>query len=428
MQFLRLPRATSNIAATTVRKPVNVLLAALALGLGACASQKPEPVPPPPPVNSVSQVLFRNEVIRIENKVPHYLSAAPLSVTALADTSVDAALMDDFAVYDDGAATSTNATARREALMRLSEVVSTLTSAYLVSGEQRYAATATEHLRAWFTDPATRVNPVELYARPAEHTDSGPHLSLPDTLHLTEVARSVKVLSAYGTLAPEEDKAIRGWFADYLAWLETARPGADNAQAPNIRNVYWSVQAAAFADLVGNEELLRSIRTEFKQRFVPQMMAADGSFPTQKAHEAPYGSSLLLLDALATLAQVASTPEDNLWRYSTADGRGMAKAMGYMLPYMLDKNRWPLEPDASNWDQWPVRQPSLAFAALAFNNKDYLQVWQPLQSDPKHYTVLRNLPVRHPLLWLAHNMPKAVELRETEPEGPEQPVKIASRS
>ena len=44
------------------------------------------------------------------------------------------------------------------------------------------------------------------------------------------------------------------------------------------------------------------------------------------------------------------------------DGRGMAKAMEYMYPYMLDKKKWPMPPDVMYYNEWPVRQPSLFLA------------------------------------------------------------------
>ena len=33
-----------------------------------------------------------------------------------------------------------------------------------------------------------------------------------------------------------------------------------------------------------------------------------------------------------------------LWKWQLPDGRGMARAMEYMYPYMLDKKKWPLPP------------------------------------------------------------------------------------
>ena len=59
---------------------------------------------------------------------------------------------------------------------------------------------------------------------------------------------------------------------------------------------------------------------------------------------------------------------------------------------------WPLEPDVMYWDEWPVRHPSLLFAGLKFREADYLSTWESLKADPTTFKVLRNLPLRHPLL------------------------------
>jgi hypothetical protein len=42
----------------------------------------------------------------------------------------------------------------------------------------------------------------------------------------------------------------------------------------------------------------------------------------------------------------------------------------------------------------------LLFAGIKFKNRNYLQTWKTLEADPKTFEVLRNLPLRHPLLWI----------------------------
>jgi hypothetical protein len=50
--------------------------------------------------------------------------------------------------------------------------------------------------------------------------------------------------------------------------------------------------------------------------------------------------------------------------------------------------------------EWPVRQPSLLFAGLALDRPKYLATWRRLDGDPTVEEVLRNWPVRQPLLWV----------------------------
>jgi hypothetical protein len=52
------------------------------------------------------------------------------------------------------------------------------------------------------------------------------------------------------------------------------------------------------------------------------------------------------------------------------------------------------------WDQWPVAQSSLVFGALAYHNADWLKTWEKLDHSPQNEEVIRNLPVRHPLIWI----------------------------
>jgi hypothetical protein len=160
------------------------------------------------------------------------------------------------------------------------------------------------------------------------------------------------------------------------------------------------MQAATFADLVGRQETLDWVREQFKTVYVAEMMAPDGSFPAELARTKPYGYSLFVLDAMATVAQVASTNTDDLWAFALPDGRGMRTAVAFLAPYMEDKERWPFAEDVLYWDDWPVRHPSLLFAGLRYQRADWLALWRRLEPDPATPEVLRNLPVRHPLLWV----------------------------
>ncbi|HJZ79529.1 MAG TPA: alginate lyase family protein [Pyrinomonadaceae bacterium] len=84
-----------------------------------------------------------------------------------------------------------------------------------------------------------------------------------------------------------------------------------------------------------NQGLLGFSRERFKIVLIPNQMAADGSFPQEVRRTKPYGYSLFNLDAMATICQIMSTPQENLWTFELADGRGMRKAMEFMTPYII---------------------------------------------------------------------------------------------
>ena len=52
------------------------------------------------------------------------------------------------------------------------------------------------------------------------------------------------------------------------------------------------------------------------------------------------------------------------------------------------------------WEEWPVRQPFLLFAGRAYNKPEYIELWKSLEGYPATQEVIRNLPIRNPLIWV----------------------------
>lgn len=129
-------------------------------------------------------------------------------------------------------------------------------------------------------------------------------------------------------------------------------------------------------------------------------MAPDGSFPQELRRTKPYSYSLFNLEALSGICQVLSTANDNLWTFTLADGRSMAKAEAFMYPYIANKSKWPHPPDVMYFDQWPLAEQSLLFAGLALNKSEYLNLWRKLNEDPSVEEAIRNYPIRQPMLWI----------------------------
>jgi hypothetical protein len=303
-------------------------------------------------------------------------------------------------IQRDGMSNPDNFVEHRRAMMRLSEHVSTLTSAWILTRDERYAAHAMRHLRAWFVDPATRMNPNLRFAQAIHGRATGRGTGIIDTVHLVEVARSARLLAASRSARAGDVAATKAWFGEYLRWLTTDKNGIEERDAKNNHGTCWVMQVAAFAELTGDLRLLDDCRRRYKEILLPGQMAPDGSFPLELKRTKPYGYSLFNVDAFATICQILSNATDNLWSYNLPDGRGLKKAVAFLFPFMKDKATWPFGRDVMYFDEWPVRQPSLLFAGLAYGEPAYLDLWRRLDPAPTTEEVLRNVPVRHPLLWI----------------------------
>jgi hypothetical protein len=353
---------------------------------------------------------------RVMAAAARYLDAAPQTVTAFRAPRSTGGEHDFFSEGDywwpdpkhpdgayirrDGESNPDNFGAHRGALVRLSVEVPALTAAWMLTADDRYAAHARRHLRAWFVDAATRMNPSLPYAQAIHGVSTGRGTGIIDTVHLVEVARAVKALERGGALPDAELAPIRAWFAGYTRWMTTHPNGIEERDAKNNHGTCWVMQVAAFADLTGDRPALDMCRRRFKEVLLPAQMAADGSFPLEIERTKPYGYSLFNLEAMATAAQILSTPGDNLWTFELPDGRGLRRALAFMTPFIADKSRWPHPRDVQYHDEWPMRQASLLFGGLALGEPAYLALWHTLKPDSPVEEVVRNFFVRQPLLWL----------------------------
>ena len=173
------------------------------------------------------------------------------------------------------------------------------------------------HLRAWFVDDATRMNPNLEYAQAIHGRFTGRGTGIIDTIHLVEVARAIEILPL-----PKRDlEAIKKWFTDYAKWMTTHPYGIAERDTKNNHATCWAMQVAAFAQLTGDEKTLAYVKERFKTVLLPNQEAADGSFPLELARTKPYGYSLFNLEAFSTLAQIL-----DLWNFELPDGRGMRKS------------------------------------------------------------------------------------------------------
>ena len=302
-------------------------------------------------------------------------------------------------IQKDGMTNPENFVAHRLAMIRFSRIVGALASAYKITGDEKYARQALVHLRAWFTDPATRMNPSLLYAQAIKGRHTGRGIGVIDTIHLMEVAQGVLVMQEAKAFAPQDLAGIKNWFAQYLTWLTTHQYGRDEMNAKNNHGTCWVMQVAAFARLTGNEQVLQFCRDRYKTVLLPNQMAPDGSFPQEIRRTKPYGYSLFNLDAMAMVCQILSVPSDNLWAYQTPDGRSIKKGLEFLHPYVADKSKWPFRQDVMYWDNWPVAHPFQVFGALQFSNKDWFNTWKKLDHHPQVEEVVRNLPIRNPVIW-----------------------------
>ena len=366
--------------------------------------------------NHIKINLNKIEYDRVVKAADKYLKELPITVTASSSSRSAGGVHDYFSEGDywwpdpknsdgpyiqrDGMTNPDNFVAHRHALIRFSVQAATLAAAYKITHEEKYAAHAIKHLKAWFVDSTTRMNPHLKFAQAIKGKVTGRGTGIIDTIHLIEIVMAIEALEESKSWRTDDIATIKNWFIEYLTWITTHPYGIDERDTKNNHATCWIFQAAAFAKLVDDTATISFCKNRFKNVLLPNQMAADGSFPLEIKRTKPYSYSLFNLEAMTGICQLLSTNDDNLWKFTLQDGRNMKKAVEFMYPYILDKSKWQYPSDVMYFDEWPVRESSLLFAGLQLNEQQYIDLWKKLKADPTVEEVVRNFPVRQPVLWL----------------------------
>lgn len=228
-------------------------------------------------------------------------------------------------------------------LHAMCRAVDTLALAYFLTGRQPYARKAAELIRVWFLEPPTRMNPHLRYGQAIPGVTEGRGLGIIDTRPLTELVDSVGLLKGSTAWKDSDQKGLVAWFEAYLTWLLESDHGKEEAVQPNNHGTYYDVQVASFALFVGRKGLAReTLNRSAERRLVPQI-EPDGRQPWELRRTKAWDYSVANLAGMVDLATLSGHFGVDLWRYESADGRGIRKAVDWLAQYADGEKKFPYQ-------------------------------------------------------------------------------------
>jgi len=220
--------------------------------------------------------------------------------------------------------------------------VHALAMGYSVSGDERFAERAAEHLRAWFVNPDTRMNPRIQYGQFVPGRAEGRSVGIIETNRIRFVADSIGMIRASDAWSEEDDAAAREWYGQYLEWMLTSELGHGERTAPNNHGTWFATQAAQYALVSGRPEVTREMAESGKGR-VQTQIEPDGSQPHELERTKALDYTCFNLRALIDLGTYGQKVGVDLLNYETEDGRSIEKGIAFALPYATEREEWPWE-------------------------------------------------------------------------------------
>jgi Alginate lyase len=226
---------------------------------------------------------------------------------------------------------------------KMSRAVQSLALTYYLTGEGAYAEHAARLLRAWFLNGATRMNPNLNFGQFIPGITDGRGIGIIDTVQLIKVVEGVGLLEGSPAWTKADQAGMVAWFRDYWQWLQTSKNGKEEAAAANNHGSWYDVQVAVFALFVGEKGAVKNMLEDSKAKRIARQIDPDGRQPLELKRTKGFDYSRVNLDALFALATLGDKLGVDLWRFETADGRGIRKALDWLIPYATGEKKWDYE-------------------------------------------------------------------------------------
>ncbi len=259
---------------------------------------------------------------------------------------------------------------------QMEDAVETLALAYYFTGDEAYAAKATQLLRVFFLDPATLMNPNLEFAQGIPGINTGRGIGLIETRGLTRVVDATGLLAGSKAWTESDQRGLENWFGKFLQWMLESKNGKDESAAKNNHGTYYDLQVASFALFVGKTDLARQILQASVSKRIAVQIEPDGRQPLELVRTRGWGYSVGNLEGLMLLARLGENVNVDLWQYQTHDGRSIRKALGFLAQFAFGEQKWPYQ----QLGEWPPQTlfPLIRQAAGHYSDGEFQMIVKKL--------------------------------------------------
>jgi hypothetical protein len=221
----------------------------------------------------------------------------------------------------------------------LENAISALSIAYYLTDDEKYATKASQLIRHWFLNEATKMNPNLDYGQGIPGVNNGRGIGIIETRSLIDIADDLILLKKSNSWTNADQIGMRAWYSAYLNWLLNSKNGVDERKALNNHGTWYSAQVVDYALFIGDNALARQLAEEGKKRMDTQL-DAEGKMALELERNTALGYCTFNLLAWSKLATIASKAGIDIWNYHTPIGAGLQKAVDWLMPFALGEQKW----------------------------------------------------------------------------------------
>ncbi len=269
--------------------------------------------------------------------------------------------------------------------------VAILGQGYFFHGEEAMVARAAEYVTKWFVDPATRMHPNLNFAEGVPGKAFGRAQGIMAFSKMVDLLDALALVQDSPSWTPEVASGLRAWISEFYVWLGTHPNALREGEARNNHGTYFDAQQAALALYLGKQDEARAIVEAAKERRIATPIEPTGLQPFEVERANSWFYSTFNLRGLMDLAAIGERVGVDLWRYETADGRGIRKALDLLVAVVQGTEPWPYAGEVEEGRIYEL----LLRASKAYGEPRYAQIAEALpavdESEERSRRILRLL-------------------------------------
>lgn len=292
----------------------------------------------------------------------------------------------------DGESNKDVLTSDKKNLSIMTKGIVTLSLAYYLTGNEKYAAKAAENLNIWFLNPDTKMNPNLNFGQTIKghFNGEGRGAGIIETYSFVDMLDGIELLKKSPAFTKKINSGLNNWFSDYLNWMLTSKIGNQEHNTKNNHGTAFEVQATRIALFLNKTDVAGKFIKEFPQRRIFTQIEADGKQPFELVRTKALHYSTFNLAHMLDMCSIAKTLGMDLFNEKSNDGRSISKGLDYLASFAgKPKDEFPYQ-QISDWDMeqqklcWQLYRADKFSASPKFPNL-YIKT---ISSDQKDYNTL----------------------------------------
>ncbi len=222
----------------------------------------------------------------------------------------------------------------------MSEAVRACALMFYFTGDETYAEKASELLRSWFLDPATKMNPNLNYGQFVPGVSEGRSVGIIESRNFVFLTDYEILLSASSHWTVRDHQQFYDWMNSFLDWLLNSKLGKQERAHTNNHGSWCDFQLLALCQYCDRNDVGLEIARNLNSERLTKQITKTGEQPEELARTKSFNYSVFNLTALVKSAILAEYYGILLYAENQDESR-LRAGIEFLIPFTLETKVWP---------------------------------------------------------------------------------------